>query len=188
MIVKAWRWSKFLTFCAVFIAPAALGCLWVLAGKWTGVHPGGGVLWWLSIAAAPWVLLGAALFLLGSAAVRFFLHRAARETRRLKGALGIDVPTPGLVREHVLVGAGALALSALILAPRYLPAGVLISESEEVGQLPVPGSQRWENGKYVHDYAQQRVLHCTYLTFHGLRYYNGPAFRQMPYCSYFYEE
>jgi len=102
--------------------------------------------------------------------------------------LGISLPPPGFIRENVLVGAASLALSLLVLAPRYLPSGVLIDESEEVADLHVPGSERWENGRFVGDTAPQRVLHCTYITFRGLRWYNGRATRQFPNCSYFYEE
>lgn len=189
MILKAWRAGKFVTFCAIFIAPAALGCLWVLLSGLGGPFaPRGGYFWMFSVAAAPWILLCAGLYLLAVAAVRYGLHRAAREHRRTERALGVKLPAPGFIRESALVGAVSLALSLLVIAPRFLPAGILVSESEETGDLPVSGTERWENGKYVQDYAPQRVLHCTYLTFHGFRHYNGRASRQFPYCSYFYEE
>lgn len=189
VILKAWRLSKFALFCAVFIVPAGLGCLWVVVNGMTGLFmPGGGLFWMFSTLAAPWILLGASLYLLLNAGVRYGLHRAAREHRRTEKALGLKLPAPGFIREHALVGGLSLVLSLLVIAPRYLPNGVLIRESEEMANLPVHGSQRWENGQFIRDYAQQRFLHCTYITFNGLRWYNGPASHQFPACSYFYEE
>lgn len=189
VIIKAWRVSKFITFCGVIVAPAALGCLWVLLSDLGGpLAPRGGLFWMFSTIAAPWILLGAGLYLLVNAGVRYGLHRAAREHRRAQKALGISLPAPGFIREYVLVGAASLVLSLLIVAPRYLPSGVLISESEEAAILPVHGSQRWENGKFVRDTAPGRILHCTYITFRGLRWYNGPADQQIPACPYFFED
>jgi len=88
VILKAWRLSTFAAFCAVFIAPAALGCLWVLLSGLGGpLAPRGGYFWMFSIVAAPWILLGSGLYLLVHAAVRYGLHRAAREHRRTEKAL-----------------------------------------------------------------------------------------------------
>ena len=84
MILKARRAGKFVTFCAIFIAPAALGCLWVLLSGLGGPFaPRGGYFWMFSVAAAPWILLCAGLYLLAVAAIRYGLHRAAREHRRI---------------------------------------------------------------------------------------------------------
>ena len=189
VIVKAWRASKFIMFCAVFVAPAVLGCLWLLLSDLGGpLAPRGGLMWMFSAIAAPWILLGASLILLVNAGVRYVMHRAVREHRRTERVLGISLPAPGFIREYVLVGTASLVLSLLIIAPRYLPSGVLIHESEEVANVHVPGSDRWENGKFVSDTAPGRVLHCTYITFKGLRWYNGPADRQFPVCSYFYQD
>ena len=183
MIGKLWGYGKLLTWCVVFVFPAGIACLWVLAFRYTGLlSPGDGWMWIASNLVAPWVLLGAGLILLAGGLIRFFWHRV--RARREEKALGVRLPLPSLVLAYLGAAGVSLVVSGLVLAPKHLPAGVLIAQSEEVNRLPT-GYARWKGEQFIMDYSDQRYLHCKYLTPLGVENNDGPASFGSPYCRYF---
>lgn len=180
------RLASLALFCLVFVVPAALGCLWILLVRWDALPDSdGGWLWLITIWTAPWVLLAAGAWLLLSGAARHVWHRSSRQTRREEEALGVRLPAPRPIRLSLTAGAAAVLLAALVLVPSF-GGGVLVWESETVERLPVGGTSRWEGDQFVSDYADQRVLTCTYLTLGGIRESVFAASRQFPYCPYIF--
>lgn len=183
-MLDTWQRLKFYGFAALFALPPALGCLWVLLARFELVPPVPGLLWWFSVAVAPWWLLGAAVLVLAGTGWRYVLHRHNPQTRRAEQATGRRIPAPRLVRERGLVGIAALLLAGLILVPRYTPDGVLIWESSAIERQPVMWTQRLEGDRMMQDYADQRVWTCHYLTVNGISTRVHVASRGFPYCSY----
>jgi hypothetical protein len=184
-MLELWQRFKFYGFLAVFVALPALGCLWVLLVRLGLPLTVPGLLWWLSIAVAPWWLLGASALLLVGAGGRYVLHRKNPQTERTELATGRRVPAPRPVRERGLVGLAALLLAGSALFPRHAPDGALLWESSELKRRAVLGTLRWEGEKMVEDFTDQRVWSCHYLTFHGIKTRVHTASRQFPYCPYF---
>lgn len=184
-MLETWQRLKFYGFAALFALPPALGCLWVLLVHLGLVPPAPGLLWWFSIALAPWWLLGAAVLILASVGGRYALHRHNPQTGRTEQATGRRGHAPRLVRERGLVGLAALLLGGLTLFPRHTPDGVLLWESSELKRRGVPGTLRHEGEKRVEEMTDQRVWTCRYLTFHGIATRVHTASRQFPYCPYF---
>ncbi len=183
-MLSIWQIGKLYLYGMTFLLPPALGCLWVLLG-WPS--PSGGWMWWLAAAVAPWWLLAAGGVLLGKAGLGYARHRLDPKTRRQEEATGRRVPLPPLLVQRALLGGGSVLLAALILWPRYLPAGVLLWESTDVKNLPVADTARWEGKEFVTDRAEHLVYTCTYLTFSGLMSGTYALRPEYPFpCAYFY--
>ena len=183
-MLSIWQTGKLYLYGMTFLLPPALGCLWVLLG-WPA--PSGGLLGWLAAAVAPWWLLAAGGVLLGKAGLGYARHRLDPKTRRQEEATGRRVPLPPLLVQRALLGGGSVLLAALILWPRYLPAGVLLWESTDVKNLPVADTARWEGKEFVTDRAEHLVYTCTYLTFSGLMSGTYALRPEYPFpCAYFY--
>lgn len=176
---------RFYGFLTLLILPPALGCLWVLLARFGLVPPVPGLLWWFSVAVAPWWLLAAGGFQLFKALWGYFLHRQDEKNKTIKGATGHDKPSPKLYREQFIGGGGALLLAAAVLVPRHTPDGVLIWESSKIERQPVIATIRREEGQMAWDTAEQRVWTCRYLTINGISTRVHVASRAFPYCTYF---
>ena len=184
-MLELWQRFRFYGFLAVFVALPALGCLWVLLVRLGLPLTVPGLLWWFSVAVAPWWLLGVSLLVLAGAGGRYFLHRQNPQTVRTEQATGRRAPAPRPVRERGLAGLAALLLAGLTLFPRHTPDGVLLWESSELKRRGVMGTLRHEGDRLVEEVTEQRVWICRYLTFHGIVSRVHTASRQFPYCSYF---
>ena len=183
-MLSLWQTGKLYLYSFTFLLLPAVGCLWVLLG---GPSSSGGLLGWLAVAVAPWWLLAAGVVPLGKAGLGYALHRLHPQTDRVEKPTGNRVPSPSLLIQQALLGGGSVLLAALILWPRYLPAGVLLWESTEVKSLPVADTARWEGQKVETDRAEHLVYTCTYLSFYGLVTEHHALRPQYPRpCAYFY--
>lgn len=183
-MLSLWQTGKLCLYGVTFLLLPALGCLWVLLG-WPS--PSGGLLGWLAVAVAPWWLLVAGAVPLGKAGLGYARHRFHPQTGRVEDAKGNREPLPSLLIQQALLGGGSVLLAALILWPRYLPAGVLLWESTDVQNLPVADTARWEGKEFVTDRAEHLVYTCTYLTFSGLVTGTYALRPEYPFpCAYFY--
>ena len=184
-MLETWQRLKFYGFAALFTLPPALGCLWVLLTRFELVPPIPGLLWWFSVAVAPWWLLAVALLTFSRAGWGYATHRLDPEIRRIEKEKKCRILAPRLVRERGLVGIAALLLAAAVLVPRQTPDGVLIWESSKIERQTVMGTLRQEEGRMAWDTAEQRVWTCRYLTVNGISTRVHVASRGFPYCSYF---
>ena len=184
-MLDTWQRLKFYGFAALFTLPPALGCLWVLLARFSLLPPLPGLLWWFSVAVAPWWLLAVALLTFSRAGWGYAAHRLDPEIRRIEDEENRRIPAPRLVRERGLVGIAALLLAAAVLVPRQTPDGVLIWESSKIERQTVMGTIRQEEGRMAWDTAEQRVWTCHYLTTLGISTRVHVASRGFPYCSYF---
>ena len=183
-MLSLWQTGKLYLYSFTFLLLPAVGCLWVLLG---GPSSSGGLLGWLAVAVAPWWLLAAGVVPLGKAGLGYALHRLHPQTDRVEKPTGNRVPSPSLLIQQALLGGGSVLLAALILWPRYLPAGVLLWESTDVKNLPVADTARWEGKEFVTDRAEHLVYTCTYLSFYGLVTEHHALRPQYPRpCAYFY--
>lgn len=186
--MNVWREGRLVLIGALFVLPAALGCLWVLGARlFAGLYPEGGWLWLFSTAVAPWLLLGIGTVLLVQGLYQLVLFRWNPANRRAGRALRQRPRPPGVIRRTLQLAALALMLATLVLWPRHGPMGVLVWESTSTWHGPVSGTERWEGGRFITDYADQKLMQCTYLTLSGLANNSFPASHRFPWCPYFYD-